>query len=344
MRAIAAIDLETDYLGEPGEGAPWAVHAEEHLRQLRATDEGVYFLACEADGIVGYVSAFAGELRRTRSVVLIAQLGVRAAHRRRGIGTRLLAAAEAWARDQDARRIELRVDEENVAAVALYRRHGFLVEGRITDAVWLNGRWHAHWLMARSLSEMTAPRRETAESPPPPGVTGSCEVTLRTPQSADAAALQAFEWELLTASPLHLKLPAEIADVSDIEADVVAASQNPRRFVLVAVAGSGPTQAVVGCIQAWPAPAARMRHDILFTLGVLPSFGGCGVGRALVQALEAWARGRSLHRLTTCVLAHDARALRFAAACGFCRETLSQDYVVIDGRSVDRVGLGKILA
>lgn len=341
VRAIHDINQETDYLGEPGESVPLAGHAEEQLQQFRATDAGVYFLACGPADIVGYLGAFAGELRRIRSVVSIAHLGVRTAHRGRGIGTRLLAAAESWARDRDAHRLELYVDEANTAAIALYQRRGFLVEGRIADAVWLNGRWHAHYLMGRRLTDRTCHGQPPVTLPS--GAMRGNAVTFRIPQYTDAAPFQAFEWELLTGSPWHLKLPAEVADLSDIRADILAATRSPARFMLAAFTRPEPSQAMIGCVQAWPALAARMRHDTLVALDVLPSWSGCGIGRALAQALETWGRGRGLRRLTTWALAHNERGLRFATAQGFCRETLSEDYAIIDGRSAARIGLGKVL-
>lgn len=310
VRAIEQTNLETDYLGEPGEAVRWAGRVEQQIEEMRARDTGVYFLACRGGDIVGFLGAFAGELRRTRSVVLVAHVGVRAADRGCGIGARLLAAIESWARDRQARRLELRVDEANAPALALYRRRGFRLEGRIVDAVRLNGRWHAHHLMGLLLSDRAEPACRATELPRSLAAPALGDVTFRTPHCGDAARLQAFEWELLTVSPFHLKLPAEVADVSDICADLAAAAQNPMRFTLAAFAGAERTrQIVVGCVQAWLAPAARMRHDALFALDVLPSHGGRGVGRTLAQALEAWARERGLHRLTTWTPAHNAGGL-----------------------------------
>lgn len=53
-----------------------------------------------------------------------------------GIGTALLEAAVEWARANPAvHKVTLQVWPHNVAAIALYRRHGFVVEGYL----------HRHW-------------------------------------------------------------------------------------------------------------------------------------------------------------------------------------------------------
>jgi GNAT superfamily N-acetyltransferase len=54
-------------------------------------------------------------------------------HRGSGIGRRLLAAAEAWARERGALRIALLADETNAPALDFYDQHGFVR----TRLVWL---------------------------------------------------------------------------------------------------------------------------------------------------------------------------------------------------------------
>jgi ribosomal protein S18 acetylase RimI-like enzyme len=49
--------------------------------------------------------------------------------RGRGVGDRLIAAVEAWARRSDAKTLRLAVLPGNEAAIALYRRHGFVATG-----------------------------------------------------------------------------------------------------------------------------------------------------------------------------------------------------------------------
>jgi RimJ/RimL family protein N-acetyltransferase len=81
----------------------------------------------------------------------------------------------------------------------------------------------------------------------------------------------------------------------------------------------------------------RMHHNAYANVNVLRSHWGRGIGRQLAAAIDAWAREQNVRRLTGLVLAHNTRALRFAAAAGFRQELLSPRYAVIDGRAIDRV-------
>ena len=59
--------------------------------------------------------------------------------RRRGIGSRLLSATLAAARDAALLRVELEVYASNTVAIALYERSGFYHEGRKINARLFNG-------------------------------------------------------------------------------------------------------------------------------------------------------------------------------------------------------------
>jgi GNAT superfamily N-acetyltransferase len=86
--------------------------------------------------------------------------------------------------------------------------------------------------------------------------------------------------------------------------------------VAVAFAGRDPTGAVVGTatgaeFEAEPGVA----H--LYAMWVAPDARGAGVGRALVEEVVTWARGRGCGRLVLSVTESNRNARRFYEACGF---------------------------
>ena len=67
-------------------------------------------------------------------------MGVHRAWRRHGLGTRLVEAALAWARDEtDIAWIDLEVLADNVPACSLYARCGFTMVARIADMLRIDG-------------------------------------------------------------------------------------------------------------------------------------------------------------------------------------------------------------
>ncbi|NIH82439.1 GNAT family N-acetyltransferase [Amycolatopsis viridis] len=78
-------------------------------------------------GVAEVTGVTAGAVRAAVAgdVLHIARLEVRPGHRRRGLGSALMAACGAWAARRGARRTVLQVAAGNHAALALYRRLGF---------------------------------------------------------------------------------------------------------------------------------------------------------------------------------------------------------------------------
>jgi RimJ/RimL family protein N-acetyltransferase len=132
--AVAVVRLAEEVGAEEGRWlistSEWRSAADErrYLRAVRRSTHAAVYVA-EADGeLVGRLSL----ARDTHPASFhVADLGlmVAAEHRRRGIGTALLAAAVGWARAVGVEKLELHVFPHNEAAIALYERFGFEREG-----------------------------------------------------------------------------------------------------------------------------------------------------------------------------------------------------------------------
>jgi RimJ/RimL family protein N-acetyltransferase len=93
-------------------------------------EDAAHLLALEDDRVVGSISIRRDDHPVTHHVATLDMLVV-STHRRRGVGSALLDEALRWARSHGVERIELSVYPNNDAAIALYRRFGFVQEGRL---------------------------------------------------------------------------------------------------------------------------------------------------------------------------------------------------------------------
>jgi RimJ/RimL family protein N-acetyltransferase len=342
-QAIATVDEETEFLAVPGEYMRrWAPGFAERLAAMNEKGTGAYVIAEAGDEIVGFLGAFAGGLKRTRGVLYIAHVGVRAAWRGRGVGAALFAAIEDWAHGQGAWRLDLRVDTQNARGLALYKKSGFVIEGRIVDGACTNGVWRDHFLMARALRVLSEPSWAPLELAPA-GEGADGPVSFRRLRADEAARLRAFQLQVTGETPFLLMQPADVPDESTIATDLAEGLKQPGRFDLVAVVASADGECIIGRALAEREIPTRMQHNAYANVHVLRSHWGRGIGRQLAAAIDAWAREQSVRRLTGLVLTHNTRALRLAKACGFREEVVSPRYAVIDERAVDRMRVVKVL-
>jgi RimJ/RimL family protein N-acetyltransferase len=336
-QAIATIDEETEFLAKPGEYRQrWAPGFASRLQEMSAKNTGAYVIALNGGEIVGFLGAFVGVIARTRGIVYVAHVGVRAAWRGRGVGTALFEAIETWARGQSAWRLDLRVDTQNARGLALYKKRGFVVEGRIVDGACTHGVWRDHFLMAKALRVLSEPAWAPLELPPA-GQGADGPVSFRPPRVEDAARLRAFQFQVAGETPFLLLQPGDVADEAAIAATLARGVQEPGRLDVVAVVLGADGERIVGHALAEREEATRMRHNAYVSVHVLRSHWRRGIGRRLAAEVEGWARSQGLRRLTGMIQAHNTRALRFATAAGFREELISPRYAVIEGRAVDRM-------
>ncbi|MGH2673553.1 MAG: GNAT family N-acetyltransferase, partial [Actinomycetota bacterium] len=90
----------------------------------------VHLLALEGGRVVGSISIRRDDHPATQHVATFGMFVV-SSHRGRGIGAALLSEALRWGHSYGIERVELTVYPHNDAAIALYRRFGFVEEGRL---------------------------------------------------------------------------------------------------------------------------------------------------------------------------------------------------------------------
>jgi len=108
-----------------------------------------FFIAIDKDKVVGNVGIRAGLHPQTSHVGTLG-IAVLAPYRNRGIGSRLLDTADAWARHSGLRRLELEVLSNNPVAQRLYLRKGYAVEGCRHAAVAVDGDFVDSIIMGRA--------------------------------------------------------------------------------------------------------------------------------------------------------------------------------------------------
>ncbi len=100
-----------------------------YIRALqRHPDAAVYVAELESGELVGRLSLMR-DPHPSSSHVADLGLMVAATHRRRGIGTALMRAAEDWANTAGVTKLELHVFPHNSGAIALYEKLGYEREG-----------------------------------------------------------------------------------------------------------------------------------------------------------------------------------------------------------------------
>jgi RimJ/RimL family protein N-acetyltransferase len=94
------------------------------------SDREAQVVALDGDRVVGHVYV-QRELHPVTRHVATLGIAVATGHRGRGIGSALMAEAFRWGRSVDVEKIMLAVYPANEVAIALYRKFGFVEEGRL---------------------------------------------------------------------------------------------------------------------------------------------------------------------------------------------------------------------
>jgi RimJ/RimL family protein N-acetyltransferase len=116
--------------------------------------------------------------------------------------------------------------------------------------------------------------------------------------------------------------------------------QSPWPQVVFLAEGEGR---LAGFLGATAGSQRRSRFTASLVVGVLSEYAGRGIGSALLNACETWARDRDVRRLELTVMTHNARALALYRSRGFVVEGTRRQALLVDGAFVDEHYMGKIL-
>jgi RimJ/RimL family protein N-acetyltransferase len=148
----------------------------------------------------------------------------------------------------------------------------------------------------------------------------------------DAPRLREFFAALFEEPCPYFLTRASAPTLEDVEEMIRDYAESPRSALLVAEAPEG----IVGMIQFCGFSHPQQTHWGTLAVSVLGPWRRRGVGRALLSALLAWAKGvDGLRRLSLEVFATNAPAVRLYESLGFAVDGRKREGVRVGGEYVD---------
>lgn len=133
--------------------------------------------------------------------------------------------------------------------------------------------------------------------------------------------------------------PEEIRGPEDEAARI--RDRDPRRECAFVAEDEGR---IVGIAGAGRGARLANAHTADLGITVAASHRGRGVGRALMEAVEGWARAQGVTRMTLGVFAHNARGLRLYERMGYRQEGVRRGHWILRGEAIDEILMAKELS
>ena len=149
IKLFSALESETQFmLMEPDENTLTIESQAQLINEFAQSTSKTIFVASENNQLIGFLGGTGGCANRERHSIKIA-MGVLTSYWRKGVGTQLLQEFFKWADEHNFHRIELNVMENNIAAIALYSKIGFEIEGLKRDSMKVNENYINEFLMSK---------------------------------------------------------------------------------------------------------------------------------------------------------------------------------------------------
>ncbi len=153
---LKCVENESDNIArEPGDFTMTVEQEQHYLSETSATANNLCLLALIDDEIIGSLNATASHRRRIQHQCEIG-ISVRRPYWNLGIGGHLMAYLIDWATTGGViRKINLHVRVDNLAAIHLYEKYGFIREGRVSRELCIRGEFIDGYLMGRLIDPQT---------------------------------------------------------------------------------------------------------------------------------------------------------------------------------------------
>jgi putative acetyltransferase len=339
IRAFTEDDLPAATVIRNLPGARWGTLATpyeslERWRKHRAANPqsgNLHLVACQAGQVIGTAMLFPNQLKRRAHVASIG-INIHDDWVGKGAGTALFAAlidaADNWF---GLKRLELHVYTDNPAAIALYQKFGFEIEGREIQDAFRDGAYVDSYIMSRLRGDLP---KDTSAPPPRPEPAPAGPVTLRAAEPEDLHAITALmnlpgvrHGTLRTpfVSPDELK---HLTNPADPSTKSVLAIQNDTPIGIGMLTVAKGRRAHIGDV------ALMAVHDAHTANGI-----GTSLLNALIDTADNWL---NLRRLTLSVFADNKPAITAYTRAGFIPEATLRADAFRNGAYADAVAVARV--
>ena len=152
-KLIIDIENQADFmLYGAGERNTTTEKQRKQIEVIEKSPNSTIFVAEETSGkLVGYAFAIGSTAKRKKHSVYLV-IGILEEFTGKGIGTKLFQVLEEWAINHSIFRLELTVVKQNEAAVGLYKKMGYQIEGTKINSLIIEGNSFDEYYMAKILS------------------------------------------------------------------------------------------------------------------------------------------------------------------------------------------------
>jgi RimJ/RimL family protein N-acetyltransferase len=148
LMLMNAVEESGFMLYGPGERKVSVEEQRTRIEKMNEDECSEVIVADETGELAGYLFIIGNMPRRIRHTIYLV-IGVAEHSRGKGIATKLFEAMEQWAMKHNIHRMELTVLADNHAALSLYQKMGFELEGTKKDSLYINGKYKAEYYMAK---------------------------------------------------------------------------------------------------------------------------------------------------------------------------------------------------